>query len=308
MQARGELVGRDAELAQLARAVERARRGSGSLLLLSGDAGVGKTRLAEAAAASSSALVLRGAASNSAAAPYGPVTAVLRAYLRARPAGLDGCGPLHAHLALILPELGEPAPASDRATIFEAIRCAFEQIAVAGPALVVLDDLQWSDEATLELLAALVPALADLALVVIAAYRSDGLARDHMLRWLRNELRRGGGVDELVLAPLDLAATAELLASLLQSAPSPALVRALHDRTQGLPFFVEELARALETSGGVRAGPHGLELVENGAVPVPETVRDAVLMSASALSPAARAAAETAAVAGQSFDLALVSE
>jgi DNA-binding CsgD family transcriptional regulator/tetratricopeptide (TPR) repeat protein len=307
MDTRVELVGRDAELALLSGAVERARQGTGSLLLLSGEAGVGKTRLAEDAAAACPVLVLRGAASNSAAAPYGPVIGVLRAYLRARPDGLETCGPLRSHLALILPELGEPAAASDGATIVEAIRCAFEQIVSAGPALVVLDDLQWSDEATLELLAALAPALADMAIVVLAAYRSDGLPRDHMLRWLRNELRRGGGLEELVLAPLDLDATTALLATLLDSAPSPALARALHDRTQGLPFFVEELARALVGGEGLRSGPRGLELAGGDAVPVPDTVRDAVLMSAAGLSSDARAAAETAAVAGQSFDLALVS-
>ncbi|HTN24530.1 MAG TPA: AAA family ATPase [Solirubrobacteraceae bacterium] len=308
MHARGELVGRDAELAQLARAVERARRGSGGLLLLAGEAGVGKTRLAEDAAAASRALVLRGTASNSATAPYGPVISALRIYLRSRPAGLDACGPLRAHLAVLLPELGAPAAASDNATIFEAIRCALEQIASAGPVLVVLDDLQWSDEATLELLAALAPALKEMAMLVVAAYRSDGLPRDHMLRRLRNELRRGPGLDELVLAPLDLDATAVLAGQLLGSPPSAALVRALHDRTQGLAFFVEELTRALVTSGGVRSGPRGVELVGGDSVPVPDTVRDAVLMSAADLSEPARAAAETLAVAGQSFDLGLLGE
>ena len=68
-------------------------------------------------------------ASSGAVAPYGPVVAALRAYLRPEPGGLDGCGPLRAHLALLLPELGEPAPASDRATIFEAVRCALGHIA-----------------------------------------------------------------------------------------------------------------------------------------------------------------------------------
>jgi DNA-binding CsgD family transcriptional regulator len=308
MHARGELVGRDDELAQLAQAVERARRGTGSLLLLAGEAGVGKTRLAEEAAAASSVLVLRGTASNSAASPYRPIISALRSYLRSRPAGLDACGPLRAHLALLLPELGAPAPSSDNATIFEAIRCAFEQIASEGPVLVILDDLQWSDEATLDLLAPLAPALRDLPIVVIAAYRSDGLPRDHMLRRLRNELRRGAALEELVLAPLDPGATAELLAQLLGSTPSPSLVRALHDRTQGLAFFVEELTRALVASGGVRPGPRGLELAGGDAVPVPDTVRDAVLMSAADLSAPARAAAETAAVVGQSFDLALVGD
>ena len=132
---------------------------------------------------------------------------------------------------------------------------------------VFLDDLQWSDEATLELLAALASGLEALPVIIVGAYRSDGLPRDHMLRWLRNELRRGGCRDELVLAPLDLDGTGELLAALLPDRPSPALVRALHDRTQGVPFFVEELARALVVSGRLQPGARGLELGGDGEVP-----------------------------------------
>ena len=303
MDARSALFGREGERALLTDAVRRARDGHGSLLLLSGEAGVGKTRLAGEVAAAADVLVLRGAASSSAVAPHGPLVAVLRAYLRGRPGGFDDLGPLRAHLALLLPELGEPAAGGDRATIFEAIRRAFAAI---GPALIFLDDLQWSDEATLAVLGGLATALAEQPVLVIGAYRSDGLPRDHMLRWLRNELRRGGHLQELALAPLDAAGTEQLLAALLPEPPSPGLVRALHDRTQGLPFFVEELARALVVSGRLQGGPRGLELGGDGEVPVPDTIRDAVLMSAAPLSEAARAAAEAAAVAGQSFDLQLV--
>ena len=302
------LVGREAERARLADAAERARRGTGSLLLLSGEAGVGKTRLAEEAAAASSALVLRGAASSSAVAPYGPVAAVLREYARLRSEGFEGCGALRSHLALLLPELGEQAAASDRATIFEAVRCGFEQVASDGHVVVILDDLQWSDQATLELLAGLAQAVKELPVLVLGAYRSDGLPRDHRLRWLRNELRRSRSLDELALGALDADATGRLLAELLGDTPSPGLVRALHDRTQGVPFFVEELARALAVSGRLEAGARGLELGADGDVPAPDTVRDAVLMIAATLSAEARAAAEAAAVAGPSFDLGLVGQ
>ena len=96
--------------------------------------------------------VLRGAASQGRTPPYGPLVAALRTHLRAHPEGLDACGPLRGHLARLLPELGEPAADSDRATLFEALHCA---LAGLGHALVLLDDLQWSDEATLEVLAAL---------------------------------------------------------------------------------------------------------------------------------------------------------
>src|SRR3954447_94643 len=297
MEGRSALVGREAERAQLSQAVEQARRGDGSLLLLSGEAGVGKTRLTEEVAADAGVPVLRGAAMSGWSHPYGPVVALLRSYLRARPGGLDGDSPLRPHLALLLPELGPQAVSSDRATLTEAIRCALERIAGSGDPLLVLDDLQWSDEATIELLAAIGAAAAEMPLVLVAAYRSDGLPRDHLLRWLRNELRRGGNLEEMALAPLDREGTARLLAELLEGKPSPSLVAAVHDRTEGVPFFVEELARALHGSDRLQSGQHGLELAGDGEVPVPDTVRDAVLMSVARLSDEAGAAGKAAAVA-----------
>src|SRR5688500_872110 len=103
------LVGRDAEVARLVESLDRARGGAGGIVLLSGEAGVGKTRLiAELAERGSDALVLPGSASHSGTAPYGPVVAALRARLRSDPGAFGECGPLAPHLAMILPELGAP--------------------------------------------------------------------------------------------------------------------------------------------------------------------------------------------------------
>jgi DNA-binding NarL/FixJ family response regulator len=309
MGTRTPLVGREAELEALRERFDRARAGDGSLLLLAGEAGVGKSRLASSLAEDAApALVLNGAAASGFAAAYGPVVEALRSHLRADQAALDGCGPLRSHLALLLPELGEPAAESDRATIFEAIRCALAHLADEEPLLLVLDDLQWADETTIELLAALALPLRELPILVVAAYRSDGLPRENRLRWLRNELRRAGNLDELELEPFDAATTAELLRELLAEDPSPALARAVHDRTMGSPFFVEELVAALALRDGLRAGRHGLELADRGDVPVPDTVREAVLVRLAELSPGGREAAQVAAVAGRQFDLELVDE
>ena len=125
MTADRSLVGRAPELLRLEGALERARAGDGAIVLVSGEAGVGKTRLAEDLAARSEAVVLRGAASHGAAAPYGPVIAALRSHLRSAPDALASCGPLRSQLALLLPELGDPAAEVDRPALFEAIRCAF---------------------------------------------------------------------------------------------------------------------------------------------------------------------------------------
>lgn len=306
MASRPALVGRRAERERLEGALGEARLGRGALLLVSGEAGVGKTRLADELAAAAGAPVLAGRAAHGGAEPYGPVVAALRSHLRGHPGALDGCGPLRPHLALLLPELGDAASASDRATLVEALCAALAHLARDGLVLVLLDDLQWSDDATLELLAALAQPLGRMSLLVVAGYRSDGLARDHMLRHLRHGLRRDGLLEELTLAPLAPAETTELLGEVLGDVPGPPLARAIHDRTQGLPFFVEEMARALRAADAVTAGPRGLELAGGGEVPVPETIRDAVLMSASELSSPARAAAEAAAVAGEAFDLGVV--
>lgn len=297
------LIARDDEAARLHAALDRAIAGTGSLVLLSGDAGVGKTALTTAVADSADVAVLRGAAAQTRTEPHGPLVAALRSYLHAVPDGLDSCGPLRSHLAVVLPELGEQAPDGDRATLFEAFRCALVTISRRGPALIVLDDLHWSDEATLDLLAALGGSLKELPILVIAAYRSDELPRGHALRRLRTELRRSGALDELQLEPLDPGGSAAVAERVVGAPLSPALAAMVHDRTQGVPFFVEELSAALVAGGLTRTGDQGVELSEGGALPVPATVRDAVLLRAARLPEDARAAAEVAAVAGERFDL-----
>jgi DNA-binding NarL/FixJ family response regulator len=308
MGTRTALVGRETESARLMQAIERAEEGAGSLVLVAGEAGVGKSRLVDAACSRTSISILRGAATNGITGPYGPVVAALRSYLRTDPEALADIGPLRDHLALLLPELGEAAEESDRSTIFEAVRCALCRLSETAPAVVFFDDMQWSDEASLELLAALASQLREMPVLVIAAYRSDGLPREHLLRWLRNELRRNGDLEELNLHPLDPAETSVLVTGLLPEEASPALTRAIHERTQGSPFFVEELVAALRVRGLLRQGPRGLELAEGSEVPLPETVREAVLIGASDLSDTAREAAEVAAVAGERFDLRLAAE
>ena len=298
-----DLVGRDDERARLEQLLDSAIAGEGGVVLIAGEAGVGKTRLMDAVAAAAPAAVLRGSASRDATPAYGPVVAALRSYLRARPGGLDDCGPLGEHLRVLLPELGPAPEIADTATLHEAVRCALARAADERGALLLLDDLQWSDAATLELLCELAGSLSKVPLLVVAAYRSDELPREHQLRRTRAEIRRRRVLDELSLAPLDEDGTAALLERELGAAPSRPLVRTVHDRAQGLPFFVEELASALSKEHRLQQGAAGLELAEGSEVTVPETVRDAVLLRAGDLTAGGRAAAEAAAVAGERFDL-----
>jgi DNA-binding CsgD family transcriptional regulator len=302
---RGVLIERETERAWLEPVLAEALDGRGSLVLLAGEAGVGKTRFAEEVVGSAGARLLCGICGPGTLA-YGPVTAALRGFMHAVPGGLAACGPLRSHLALLLPELGEATAGSDRATLFEAIRCGLAAVVSERPAVMLLDDLQWSDDATLELLAALAGSLRELPMLVIGSYRSDEIPRGHQLRRLRNDLRRRRLLCELTLEPLTPHGTAELAERVLGGAPSARLARTLHDRTGGIPFFIEELAVALECGGRLQPGDDGLDLALDADVPLPQTIRDAVLLRAGDLSAQARATAEAVSVAGARFDVELV--
>jgi DNA-binding CsgD family transcriptional regulator len=302
------VIGRERELEALGEVMRRTSEGHGGLFLLAGEAGVGKTRLAEAAVAAGSLTGLRGVAAEQGASPYAPIAAVLRQYLRRDPAGLSGAEPLVAHLAVLLPELGPAPGVTDRETLFEAVRGAFEAIATSEPTVVFLDDLQWSDSATLELLPSLAEAAEGWQLLVLGAYRSEEIPRGHQLRRLRTELRRAGRLAELGVEPLDPNATALIAARVLAAELGPTLRAALYDRTQGVPFFVEELAAALREGRLLSPGAHGLELEMGSSVPVPETLRDALRVRADGLSDEGRAALEAAAVLGVEVELELLAE
>jgi len=224
------------------------------------------------------------------------------------PDGLRGPNPLAAYLHFLVPELGTAPARSDPPTILEAERWGFERIAADRPTLVFLDDLHVADEATIDLLHAAAAWLEGLPLLVVGAHRSDELPPDHPLRRLRLERRRAARAHEVVVGPLDLEGTARLAARIFDRALSPALQALLHERTQGLPFFVEERAAALAASGRLRATAVGLALDQADPLPIPESVGDTVLLRCQGLSETAGAALQVAAVAGLRFPLDLAAD
>jgi predicted ATPase len=123
-----ELIGREREQAALTEAITAAASGAGGVILVAGEAGVGKTRVIRAVLAASGLRVLAGSTGPGGTSPYAPVVAALRSYVRAVPDGLREAGPLAAHLALLLPELGSPPPQSDLPTLVEALRSALVAI------------------------------------------------------------------------------------------------------------------------------------------------------------------------------------
>jgi ATP/maltotriose-dependent transcriptional regulator MalT len=303
-----DLIGRQAVQAALDQALAATRPGSGGIVLLAGEAGVGKTRLLEACLTRGGLPAFKGRSSEIATPPYGPIAAALRAYLRLRPGGLADCGPLTPYLALLLSELGPAPPPGDPAVLVEAICQAFTAIAHQAPAVLVLDDLQWADNATLQLVPILANALLREPLLIVGTYRNDEIGRGHPLRRLRNDLRRAHLLREIVVAPLGPADTTRLTTRILGRAPDPALAAALYQRTEGVPLFVRELAGALALRGRLRAGDAGMELAPGPDLPIPDTLRDAVLLRLDGLPDPALRLLHLAAVAGREFDLGLVAE
>ena len=267
MAARGTaLVGRGTEQAALRAHLAAPPADRPPVVLVSGEAGVGKTALAESVLAG--LLVRRGRAGEWRAAAYDVLAQVLRP------------GPPAAALAPVLPELGPPAGPVNRSLLAAAIRTALG----GGPRAVLLDDLQWADDDTLDLLPALADALRGGPVLLVGCYRSDELPRGHRLRAMRAELRRRGLLAELPLAPLD---RADVLA-MLGSFPA-AVAEAIADRAEGLPFAVEELAAATAARGpGPDAG-------------VPTGIREAVLLRTSRLPAVPCAVLAAAAVLGTEF-------
>jgi predicted ATPase len=194
------LIGRDQERSELREAVAQASAGRGSLVLLAGEAGVGKTVLARHVLGESDLALLQGA-------------------------GLQGGAPAYWPLTAALPEL-RGTSGSDRAQLCDAVVSAFAAIAAEQPTAVFLDDLQWADDGTLDMLAVLAPALEAQALLVVGAYRSDEMPRGHPLRRLRSELRRQGRLRELTVGPLDGAQAGALLQAIVGQDLAPSLVGA----------------------------------------------------------------------------------
>lgn len=302
------IIGRKRELAELKEIFQTVQQGRGVIAFLAGEAGAGKTLLAEESLSHGGLRVFTGRTAEEATPPYGPVTAALRDCLRKTPGfSFDG-GSLNPYLALLLPELGQPAREADKETLLEAIGAALASIAAGGPCAIFLDDLHWADEATLELLPALADRLTDRPLLILGAYRSDEITRGHRLRRARNELRRRRRLREINLEPLSPADSAILTERVLGAPPHPQLAEMIYRHTQGVPLFVEELSSALIARRLLRRGKNGLELLPGEDVPVPESIRDAILLRLAALSAPARAQLEVAAVAGMEFDLNLIVE
>ncbi len=257
-------VGRAAELQRLADALERASAGRPSLVLVAGEAGVGKSRLVGefiARSAASMAVSLVGACLDlgGGALPYAPFTEALRGWMR----GIDTdartalIGPSGGALALLVPDLrptdglveDRADPAARQARLFNAVLAVLGRLAAERPAILVLEDLHWADGSTRDLVRFLVRNLLDERLMIVGTYRSDDLHRRHPLMPLLSELERSDRVDRVELRRFGRAELRDQLAGITGSSPRPADVDTYLERSDGIPFYVEELLAAERGAG-----------------------------------------------------------
>lgn len=320
-------VGRERELALLGAALDESRAGRGSLVLLAGEAGIGKTRVADELArrALSAGFSVRwGRCWEVGGAPaYWPWIQVLRGVLRDATLGAaaapDAAGPeaslgaatsnglmarTFEQLGRLLPELGHADrprvradAAQERFLLFDAVGTVLREAAKASPLLVILDDLHAADPSSLALLLFVARELFDSRLCIV------GTVRDQEVRSSadRGELfeRVAREATFVPLGRLDRQAVRALLASTAASTPSDELVSAVLDVTEGHPLFIEEVRRTLQ----VRAG-----LALKGRLPVPASVRGAIAGRVGLLSESTRQVLQAAAVLGRDFAPSLLAQ
>jgi len=291
-------VGRHGEMASLAAQMQRARGGEAAFALIGGEAGVGKTRLVgELAGQASDAgfMVLVGHCIELGAEglPLAPLVDALRVLARGTPvdelAGL--LGPARRGLARLLPELDPegaavlPSDNVQAGQLLELVLGLIGRLGAARPVLLVLEDLHWADQSTLELLAFLVRSLREVRVLLVATYRSDEMHRRHPLRPLLISWERVRSVHRVELPRFGRDEVAAQLEAILARESGPALVDLVCDRSGGNAFLVEELA------GIVRAGGDPADL--------PPSLRDVLLGRTDSLTAAAQLLLRAASVAGR---------
>ncbi|HKY74681.1 MAG TPA: BTAD domain-containing putative transcriptional regulator, partial [Acidimicrobiia bacterium] len=317
--ARTPYVGREAERAELAKLVDSAGRSQGSLVLVGGEPGVGKTRLteelgSEAAARGFRVLVGRCYESDG-APPYVPFVEIFEQALAATPspeairAILGDEAPEVAKLVPGLrrqfPDIPAPLelpPEQERYYLFNSLRDFLTRAAAGRPLFLVFDDLHWADEGTLLLLEHLAERIPRLAVLAVGTYRDTEVTPGHRFARPLEGLLRRRLAHQLGLKRLPEEGVAALLRALSGQEPPPLLVAAVHAETQGNPFFTEEVFKHLTEEGRLydEEGRFRSE-VTIGELEVPESLRLVLGRRLERLGDNGRRALSAAAVVGRAF-------
>jgi len=323
----GRFVGRSDELGTLKSALDAALGGQGSLVMLVGEPGIGKTRLAQEALVYAQ---LRGAQTlwgrcyeAESAFPYMPFVEALRQYVATRPdeALRAELGNGASDVAKLVSEVRQRVPASavttetppdqERQRLYESVVTFLMNAATANPIVLVLDDLHWADAPTLNLLRNLARSVKGSRLLVVGTYRDMDLDRRHPLAEVLADLRRERLFERVLLrgmSPLEVSALLEMVAQHELDQGGIVLASALHRATEGNPFFIEETVRHLVETGRIfrREGRWVSNAANVSDMGIPEGVREVIGRRLSRLSSACNDALTSAAVLGREFEFAVL--
>src|SRR5512133_652272 len=294
------IVGRAEQRAQLNQTLDDVIDDGSRFVIVGGDAGAGKTTVVEAFVADlfgpladRKAQLVRGQCvpMGSEGLPYAPIVGALRDLLtqHGREQILEWAGAGRQALGALLPDLGTaPREADDtiRLQLFETVTMLLERASENGPLVVIMEDIHWADESTRHVLRFLARALTDAPVMIITTFRSDELTRRHPLRPFLAEVGRFPGTVRIDIPGLDRAEVAELLTQLLERPPSNVVIDLVYKRSEGIPYFVEELARS----------------AARGCIEMPDTLRDALNVRVLSLSDRTQQTLQLAAVAGTRVD------
>jgi DNA-binding CsgD family transcriptional regulator/tetratricopeptide (TPR) repeat protein len=318
------LIGRGPHLDGILGYIEQARFGRGRVVLVSGEAGIGKSRLvaeAQARVKGGGVRVLRGHCFEpDRMLPYAPLQDLLQAMpIEHSPfAIIDSLGPVAYDLVPLLPDLARSLPAVRRGVpldpehekrrLFLALTHLFARHAAVGPLLAVIEDVHWSDDGSLDFVEYLARRIGTDRIVLLLTYRTDEVGA--RLSSLLTELDRSRVAAEVRLTRLargDVDAMVRATFGVDRSV-RPMLLDAIYGLTEGNPFFVEELLRSLVGTGASPFGEVGPEWEVVERLRIPRSVDEAVRRRFDGLSPAARQTITLAAVAGRRFDVPLLRE
>ena len=313
------LVGRECEMATLRAGLDDASCGRGRLLLISGEPGIGKTRLADELAvladAKGMALLVGHCSERDEAVAYLPFVEILENFIdrastpEALRTALGEQGPelarLLPRLKNILPGLPPPLdlpPAQARRQLFNCYRDFIARVAREQPLLLVLEDLHWSADSTLSLLDHLMQRLSDLPLLLVGTYRDAELNVTGGLAKTLDDLLRGRLATQVRLKGLPRDEVAAMLKSLSGQSPPDAVVSEIYAQTEGNPFFVEELFRHLEEENRLYDSAGQFRSVLGiGELEAPPSVRLVVARRLARLTDLTQKMLATAAVIGRLF-------
>jgi len=309
-------VGRSQELAVLVGLVEGLAAGAGHTVLIEGEPGIGKSRLMHEVVRFAAAQGVPTLATNcyeiERATPYQPVIdLVTRALDRVSDAALRTLAPVSlAELAALVPEIGERVPGlpplsndfpeARQARLPRAVDQLLEAARGGGASILMVDDIQWADDASAQVLQVLARRASQRPVLVVYAYRDEDVDSDERLAQRVESLRREAGARRLALARLEPAQTAKLVAALAATQPGTAgLAERLHRETAGNPFFLISILQSL-SDGPMQLEPSAGAGAATGLLP--DALRTAVRARLAHVPKELRPLLETAAVLGRRFD------